>query len=220
MTGQHETDGKVIRLSFARTSETKRANERGQPADYSLSPTKKKASRSKLTAKTDEPISDPVMTYVNKLLRKRPGKDRRVSWQEYAKILSAIKPLQLLLPYVDTDTVLDVMEEYNEDPKPTVSRIAKNEEALWLDAAVREEPLIPHFDFRTAHANFKVPPEQRTSRVVFIKDEFARPVEPPEVPLKLVKGERYFFIVLRMYRRQYEKDFAKAAKPRAHDRLP
>lgn len=221
MTAWHETEGKVIRLSFVRTSETKRTKERGQLADYSLSPTEKKVSESKAIAKTDEPISNPIMSYVNKLIRKRPGKDRFISWQEYVNICQAIQPLQILLPYVDTDTVLDVMAEYNEDPKPTIGQIAKKEEALWLDAAVREEPLIPHFDFRSAHANFKVPPEQRTMRVVFIKDEFARPVEPPEVPLKLVKGEMYFFIVLRMYRKQYEKDFARKSKPRTNcDRLP
>ncbi|MEK7512373.1 MAG: hypothetical protein AAB575_05180 [Patescibacteria group bacterium] len=203
MTGQDKTDGKVIKLALKK---------RRPPTDYSLSPIEKKTKTLVPTPVAEEPRRDPILSYLGKLPRKRPGRDALISWQEHAKICRATEPLRTLLPFVDTDTVLDVMNEYTEPPKPTANQLAKKEEALWMNAIIEEEELIPRFDFMTAHVNFKVSPEQRTNRVLFLKDEFAKPVEPPEVPLKLVKGEMYFFIVLRMYRKQHEKDFAEATK--------
>jgi len=212
MTANNQDDTNVINITLKK---------RCQPANYSLSPTEKNTKKHVATSPTEEVRRDPIMSYLGKLPRKRTDRDALISWTEHAKIIVAIESLKRLLLFVDVDTVLDVICEY-EDPNPTIRVLAKKEEALWLNAEIAEEEPIPHFDFKAAHAHFKVPPEQRTNRVVFIKSEFTRPVEPPEVPLKLVKGEMYFFIVLRMYRRQYEKDFAAGGKKliRSIDRLP
>ena len=193
----------------------------GTRSDYSLSSVEKTTIKPVATPITEELGRDPIMSYLGKLPRKRSNRGALISWTEHAKIITAIEPLRRLLQFVDIDTILDVMNEYAEDPKPTVRAVAKMEESLWQNAEIAEEGLIPRFDFRAAHAHFKVAPEQRKNRVLFLKDEFARPVEPPEVPMELVKGEMYFFIVLRMYRRQYEKDFAGGKKLiRSIDRLP
>jgi hypothetical protein len=211
MTGKNKDGDNVVKLV---------PKKQGSRPDYSLSPTEKKAKKPAVAPIVDKSPRDPIMSYLGKLPRKRPDRGALISWNEYNKIIAAIEPLRSLLPFVDADTVLEIIDEYDGDPKPTVRAVAKMEESLWLNVEIAEEELIPHFNFKAAHVHFKVAPEQRKNRVLFLKNEFKRPIEPPSVPLQLVKGEMYFFIVLRMYRKQYEKDFAGTEKSLTFDRLP
>lgn len=163
-------------------------------------------------AESSDPPQDAIMNYLNRLARKRPGKKPLISLLEYTKICQAIQPLQVLLPFIDQDTVMEVMDEYSEDPKPTARQISLDEEKRWLKSSEDNEELISHFSFEEAHSHFTVAPEQRIRRVIFLKKEYERPVESPAIPYKLINGEKYFFLVLRMYRYQYEKDWLETAQ--------
>src|SRR3989339_474543 len=67
------------------------------------------------------------------------------------------------------------------------------------------EPL-PGFDYAKARAVFTAPPEERTTRVSFLKPEFATDVPIVDIRRELAKANAFFHIMLRMIRLQYEKD--------------
>lgn len=130
-----------------------------------------------------------------------------ISWHEGAKINKAVAPLIDLIPNLSDATKEAVRAEFSKDHQPTKYGIAKDEKRLWKNAAREGRSLIPGFDLRASHKHFKVADARYAEQTVrplrpHLKPNVRKP-KTPYVPSHLYQGEVFFFIILRMFRRQY-----------------
>ena len=107
---------------------------------------------------------------------------------------------------LDKVTKDQVQEEFTGEKTPRFTVIADKEETYWREALNGGREPLPGFDYANARAIFTAPPEERTTRVAFLKPEFATDVPMVDIRRELAKAAAFFHIILRMVRKQYEKD--------------
>jgi len=130
-----------------------------------------------------------------------------ISWHEGAKLNKAVAPLIVLVPKLTEEMKEAVRSEFAKDNQPTKYGIADDERGLWKKAAREGRSLIPGFDLKASRKHFKVTDDRHARQTVRpLRPEWkpdARMSKIPYVPSHLRQGEVFFFIILRMFRRQY-----------------
>lgn len=136
---------------------------------------------------------------------------------ERQRLATAIADLLRILPHVDQDVIEGVREEMtgelvdlspdlaesNDAVRKVVPRtVSKWEHALWAKST---ETLIPGFDLNIADDAFFVWLSEDPGKGISFLPK-AKPRDILSVPHWLDQGELFFFIVLRMFRQQHEKN--------------
>lgn len=134
----------------------------------------------------------------------RDPKEPLISEEENQRLRKAVASLIAMFPVVNRKIFDDTRDEYREKPKPPPGTIANKERRYWEAAKSINFSPIPMFDMEQARACFIPPLEKRPKRVLFFKPELRREVEEYPIPYRLRYGEMFFFIILRMFRRQYQ----------------
>ena len=148
-----------------------------------------------------KPTEFQVESYLDWLVAQR-----YIDPHQEKKLRAATAPLFQEYPGVDESIKELVQMEFTGDKTPHYNVIADKEEAYWLAALDRGQTPLPAFDYPRARAIFTAPPEERTTRVSFLKPEFATDVPVVDIKRELAKANAFFHIMLRMIRLQYEKD--------------
>lgn len=143
----------------------------------------------------------PVESYLDWL-----AQQNYINHFEEKKLRAATAPLFRKYPSVDEATKEQVQAEFTGDKTPRFTVIADKEEMHWREALKNGQDPLPGFDYQEARAIFIAPPEERTSRVEFLKPEYVTNVPVIEVKRELAKADAFFHIMIRMIRLQYEKD--------------
>lgn len=138
-------------------------------------------------------------TYIDTLTR-----EKLISPKERLKLYEAITPLLEMFPDLPIEIIRSVRNEFSEDPKPTKYEIADEERELWKKATAKGITLIDGFNVVKAKNCFTVPKEKQPRKVLFLRPEYERKVPIDDVPYALFKGEVFFYIILRMFRRYFE----------------
>lgn len=203
----------VISVSFSGRSsnedkEKKTDEQLGKVLPF-IKPNKRRSSAARETTDAMTALAAPkhsLYLYLRMLMGKK-----LISQTEFDRVIMAVQPLMQLFPQVDDEIIRGVRAEFSGNDKPVKDEIAEQEERLWRNAAGRS--LIPGFDLEESRKHFTMP----NARVHFLRSEFARPVKEPDVPYELLQGEQFFFILVRMFRRQYEKNIAEEARKQQPD---
>jgi hypothetical protein len=106
-----------------------------------------------------------------------------ITQREEHRLRQAIAPLLAAFPIIDEKIFTDTRNEYHSAPKPPPNTIAKQEAQYWQRALGLGLAPIPGFDFSQAQSCFHLE-----------EDKWYR----------MRHGEMFFFIILRMCRRQYQ----------------
>ena len=202
---ENNTSSKVISVSFSNRPETKAEGKKtdeqmGQVLPFSKPVKNKTCPLCEKEGKNREE-SVPAEHSLNPYIRMLRDKGV-ISKEEFEKLMLAVSPLMEIIPTVESDIVQAVRAEFAGNDKPVKDEIADMEEKLWRDAAVIGQSLIPGFNLERSRQHFTEP----SRRIFFLRPELVRPVKESDVPYDLLQGEMFFFIVLRMFRRQYEKN--------------
>ena len=148
-----------------------------------------------------KPIEFQVESYLDWL-----AEQRYINPLEEKKLRIATAPLFQKYHGVDESTKDQVQAEFTDEKKPRFTVIADEEETYWREEMKSGREPLPGFDYAKARAVFTAPPEERTTRVSFLKPEFATDVPIVDIRRELAKANAFFHIMLRMIRLQYEKD--------------
>lgn len=132
----------------------------------------------------------------------RDPKNPPISKEEEMCLRQAIAPLIVMFSVVDKKIFDDTRDEYRQKPKPPPGAIADKEARYWSAAKKIGFSPIPGFDMEKARVCFIPETARRTKRVHFLRQEWWRDVEEYPVPYRLRYAEMFFFIILRMFRRQ------------------
>jgi len=125
---------------------------------------------------------------------------------EEKKLRAAAESLFRKYPKMTLTIRNQVQDEFTGENTSRFTVIADEEEGYWLNALKRGREPLPGFDYTEARAIFTAPPEERTSRVAFLKPEFAADVPVVDIRRELAGAAAFFHIILRMVRKQHEKD--------------
>ena len=134
-----------------------------------------------------------------------------ISHRERGLIEDALRALAQQIPTIDEAVMEAVRNEYGKDREAMVRDIANAELARWERAPGRYTKHLPGFEMAAAHARFKTQSPEEFARRVRSFDPAHRPeakIAGPQVPYELHRGERFFLILLRMFRRQHMVDLA------------
>ncbi len=209
MNKQARTDQSVVFISFSQnheagiTGENREKQAPGKLLQF-CRPEKKQIEKPKGGG---QPVRKEHLldTYIDMLLR-----EKLVSPREHNRLYRALQPLMDMFPDLEYEIIKSVRAEFKESHQPTKYDIADEEQALWSRAAVSGQSLIQGFDLESAHAQFTLPRNERPQKVFFLRPEFKKEVPEEDVPFVLFKGEVFFFIILRMFRRHFDKTSALA----------
>ncbi|MBI5077390.1 hypothetical protein HZB94_03335 [Candidatus Falkowbacteria bacterium] len=130
-------------------------------------------------------------------------KDQVLSQEEGRRLRQAVAPLIAMFPVVDREIIDEVRNEYR-PPKPPPGVTVNKEQRYWEAAEKIGFSPIPVFDLKQARACFLSATDKRPKRMLFFKPELRREIEEYPVPYHFRFGEMFFFIILRMFRQNYQ----------------
>lgn len=126
---------------------------------------------------------------------------------ERRRLGEALLPLNDIVGPLEGNTIAMVRREMDE-PNPPPQELSEAEMRLWDEA--HESP-IPGFDHNLACGNFIITLEEDPEQAVHFFPGCKQEVKP-YVPHWLRKAQLFFYIVLRMYRYQYDVNAVIAAE--------
>ncbi len=161
---------------------------------------------SRVQTLTEDGPSKPLETPVHAVLAYLDmlREESFISEDERSKLEGAFAPLVSRYPYVRPAAVRAVRKEMGR-PENNKYVLRDKEENFWLNVRRRGEAPIPEFSPEEALKAFRVTPDSDPNNtVVFLRPEYAKPVSP-YVPPSYRMGEVFFYVILRMFRRHFEK---------------
>ncbi len=165
---------------------------------------------------SQKPKENWVLKYIEFLNEKylaNPSRTKRCGLSPYQSTMLK-KALHCLIGKIQVSN--ETLEQVRDEGAPPYHRniydLAETEEQVWESM---EKEILPGFNFNKARQVFFV---EHRDRILFLKPKYKKipppdfpedkPFPPPEYPVpgELYMAEVYFFVILRMFRRQYEKD--------------
>jgi len=171
-------------------------------------------------APTNTESPHTVVVYADKL-----RKCNVITRDEQALLLRALAHLMEMIPNLQEETREQVRNEFSDDRGLSKYDIAKKEREFWAKALAQGYSPIPGFVLKEAVGHFEVSdPRFFKDTVLPFNDDCESSITEPDgpyVPYHLHRGELFLFVMLRMFRRQLERNAAhKQHKPHPEGNKP